>query len=635
MAKCYFPPHILKHNAVGEIPRHFAFLDIETKAHIIDDEVTAQRFHLGYLATVRRPQNVSEPWPAHYTYLDSLSTLYTAIDVAIPPKTTLYLYAHNAQFDTQAGDLIRGLRGRGWKLSFLITEHSKFMMKWAKDTRKLWILDSANLFPLPLATLAKSLGLEKGHVDFDTADDVTLATYCKQDVAILVEALRQWVAFVHDQELGKFSLTLASQAFAAYRHRFMPMPVYIHTRKPVIDIERLAYFGGRVECLRIGELPVQPYYMLDVNSLYPYVMQTGQFPHKYAGIFVRPPLGHVQQLAQHYTVAAEVRIETDRPIVPYRTARDLWWPTGEFATTLIGDELVEAIRCGIVREVERAVTYERAPIFREYVSDLYARRQEFTAAGNTAFAFFCKLLLNSLYGKFGQRARGWQKIGTCDPERIEFTRWLDVDHKSYSVRYLAGIVETLVDLGNSRNSFVAIAASVSAAARMHLWRLMQTVPEGHLYYVDTDSLLVDQAGLDALRCKISQTGEIGRLKIQAEATHVVIRGPKSYIFGETVKQKGIPASAIQTGPDTWEYVQWQSLDGSVHDGVSGEVRQRKMIKQLSHYYRKGHVNEEGWVSPFVLSSPLPLSVSLLQQLSWLRPLSDAFGRLQQAICPAQ
>jgi hypothetical protein len=631
MAKAYFPPHILKPNGVGELPRYFAFLDLETTTVALADGVQVQRFRLGWLATVRRPLAIKDPWRPEYTYLDSLSTLYSAIDEAIPPKTSLYLYAHNAQFDTQAGDLIRGLWKTGWQLSFLITESHKFMMKWSKGTRRLWILDSANLFPLPLAELAKSLKMAKGEVDFATVDDAQLAVYCKQDVAILVEALRQWVAFVHEENLGKFSLTLASQAFAAYRHRFMPQPIYIHTRKTAVDLERLSYYGGRVECMRIGELPPQRYYMLDVNSLYPAVMQAGQFPTKYAACYVRPSVSALSGYVRSYTVCAEVRIETSAPLVPYRTKTDLLWPTGSFATTLIGAELVEALHAGIVTECERCICYEQAPIFRSYVDELYAKRRQFKHEGNDAFAFFTKLLLNSLYGKFGQRARGWQKIGDCDPDRIEFTRWYDTDSKTYSVRYLGGVVEALMDRGNARNSFVAIAASVSSAARMHLWRLMQPVPERHLYYVDTDSLLVDQLGLDALRDEISETGELGRLKIQDASDHVVIRGPKSYIFGATSKQKGVPASAIQTGTNTYQYLQWQSLDGAVHDGVAGEVRQRMVTKQLAMHYRKGHVSEEGWVQAYSLSEQLPLASALLQQLSWLLPVSDAFSRLRQAI----
>jgi hypothetical protein len=69
----------------------------------------------------------------------------------------------------------------------------------------------------------------------------------------------------------------------------------------------------------------------------------------------------------------------------------------------------------------------------------------------------------------------------------------------------------------------------------------------------------------------------------------------------------------------------------VHDRVSGEVRQRKVVKVLSQHYRKGHVAEDGTITPYCLSSSLPLASELLRQLSWLLPLSDAFGRLRQAI----
>lgn len=627
----YFPPHILKPNEQGELPRNFAFLDLETKPVELGGGVIAQRFHLGYLATVRRPDNVAAAWKPDYTLLTSLDTLYDTLDTAIRGREAWYLYAHNADFDTQAGDLIAGLCSRGWALSFLVTEPHKFMLKFGKKSKRLWLLDTANLFPVPLATLAKSLGLEKGTVDFDTVDDAELAAYCKQDVAILVEAVRQWAIFVREHELGKFSLTLASQAFAAYRHRFMTHPVYIHTRPAAIALERAAYFGGRVECYRIGELPTQTYYMLDVNSLYPYIMQTSSFPIKYAGILVRPTVNRVASLTGQYVVCAEVRVKTAKPLVPYRTKQDLLWPTGTFDTVLIGEELVEALRQGIVKRVATATYYEHAPIFADYVKELYQKRLDFAAQDNPAFAYFCKTLLNSLYGKFGQRARGWVKLGTCAPDRIEFTRWLDTGGQSYSVRYLGGVVEALLDMGNSRNSFVAIAACVTAAARMHLWRLMQTVPAQHLYYVDTDSLLVDQIGMNALAPHMSDSGELGKLKLEKVADRVEIRGPKSYTFGDTVKEKGVPQDATQVGPNAFEYLQWQRINGAVHEGVSGEVRQRKVVKLLARHYKKGHVTYEGWVEPYELSPLLPLASLLLHLPSWPQLLLSVASRLRALI----
>jgi len=551
--------------------------------------------------------------------------------MAIHSREAWYLYAHNADFDTQAGDLIRGLGSRGWVLSFLVTEPHKFMLKFGKKDRRLWVLDTANLFPVPLAVLAQSLGLEKLHIDFDTVDDSELARYCKQDVTILIEALRQWAIFIRGQRLGKFSLTLASQAFSAYRHRFMPYPLYIHTRPAAIELERAAYFGGRVECFRIGELPPQTYYMLDVNSLYPYIMQEGLYPTKYAGILVRPPVKRIEALTRDYIVCARVRVKTSWPLVPYRTEQDLIWPVGTFDTVLIGVELEEALRQGIVKQVATATYYERAPIFAAYVKELYQKRLAFTAQGNEAFAFFCKMLLNNLYGKFGQRARGWVKIGECEPNKIAFEKWYDSGGKSFSVRYLGGVVEALLDMGNSRNSFVAIAACVTAAARMYLWRVMQTVPPKHLYYVDTDSLLVDGVGYEALRPYLSESKELGKLKLESSSDNVEIRGPKSYTFGAKVKEKGVPPDATQTGPNTYTYMQWQSLNGAIHGGVTGEVRLTPVIKNLSREYKKGHVTSGGWVEPLRLSPLLPLSPAILPVASWLARPQDVASRLLSLI----
>jgi len=313
----------------------------------------------------------------------------------------------------------------------------------------------------------------------------------------------------------------------------------------------------------------------------------------------------------------------------------MFWPVGTFDTYLAGQELEEALRQGIVKEVAVATYYDKAPIFADYVKDLYQKRLDFAAQGNTAFAYFSKMLLNSLYGKFGQRARGWVKIGECEPDKIAFEKWYDSGGKSYSVRYLGGVVETLLDMGNSRNSFVAIAACVTAAARMHLWRLMQTVPPKHLYYVDTDSLLVDSVGYEALRSSISESKELGKLKLEGTATYVSIRGPKSYTFGDRVREKGLPPDAKEIGPNTYEYLQWQSLNGSVHDSFSGEVRQKRVVKILARTYKKGFVTWDGWVEPYSLSPFLPLASLLRQPLSWRLRLSSVVSQLRLLVFGGQ
>jgi len=45
-----------------------------------------------------------------------------------------------------------------------------------------------------------------------------------------------------------------------------------------LKLEREGYNGGRNECFYIGTLNSQKYYKLDVNSMYPYVMQNNKYP---------------------------------------------------------------------------------------------------------------------------------------------------------------------------------------------------------------------------------------------------------------------------------------------------------------------------------------------------------------------
>ncbi|GAH94157.1 unnamed protein product, partial [marine sediment metagenome] len=78
----------------------------------------------------------------------------------------------------------------------------------------------------------------------------------------------------------KFSITKASQAFCAYRFRFMDHKIYIHNDVTVQNLERSAYIGGRVECFRLGKIPGKQFVSMDINSMYPFVMKAEKYPYE-------------------------------------------------------------------------------------------------------------------------------------------------------------------------------------------------------------------------------------------------------------------------------------------------------------------------------------------------------------------
>ncbi|GAH97172.1 unnamed protein product, partial [marine sediment metagenome] len=135
------------------------------------------------------------------------------------------------------------------------------------------------------------------------------------------------------------------------------------------------------------------------------------------------------------------------------------------------------------------------------------------------------------YGKFGQKAEQWRKIGECpnEPDRVEVC-YIAGCTRTKAIRYLLGEVFELVGYEECFNSFPAIAAEASAYARMYLYKLMKQAGEGNYFYCDTDSLFVNEVGLQNLGDKLDNNC-LGGLKVIEETNSITIRGLKDYSIG--------------------------------------------------------------------------------------------------------
>ncbi|GAH77762.1 unnamed protein product, partial [marine sediment metagenome] len=187
-----------------------------------------------------------------------------------------------------------------------------------------------------------------------------------------------------------------------------------------------------------------------------------------------------------------------------------------------------AFERGHVVKIKTAVLYEQANIFKSYVDRFYGLRQKFNRAGNAEYVEICKKLLNSLYGKFGQKAEIWEKIGDCPAERDRVELCFEFGAtRVKQIRYLLGEIFELKGYEECFNSFPAIPAHVSAYARLYLWELMKQAGVGNYFYCDTDSLIVNEAGLCNLRNQIDKV-RLGGVKVVESLNHLTIRGLKDY-----------------------------------------------------------------------------------------------------------
>jgi len=141
----------------------------------------------------------------------------------------------------------------------------------------------------------------------------------------------------------------------------------------------------------------------DVNSLYPYVMKDSPMPigpAKWNGNLVHHELESLYGFMEAYVKCPE---SMKRPFLPYRDEKGLLiFPTGEFIGIYYSEELKYARSIGYSITPLRGYLYEKGfGLFAGFVGHMYENRSRAKAEGNTGLAYVYKILMNSLYGRFG------------------------------------------------------------------------------------------------------------------------------------------------------------------------------------------------------------------------------------------
>ena len=576
------------------------FVDTETKPDKLNPNLERHRLWFGYALYLRiQRRDGKEWWHREWHYFEEASSFWEWLDSKVRKGSKCYVFAHNWNFDGSILYTASSLRTLGYETLSYVNEKPPFILRVRKGKQYLALIDTLNYFTTSLADLGESIGIEKKEMPEYEADLETWKAYCRRDVEVLERAVLLFRDFVQQEDLGNFRPTLASQAFNAFRHRFYTGGLLIHDSVDVLALERDAYYGGRVECFFVGKVN-EPMTYLDVNSLYPFVMAENDYPTRLIGERRVITVEELAEKLQTYAVVARVEVDTDEPVYPTRRRKKLVFPTGRFVTSLTSPELRYALDRGHLRKVEYAAIYETGPLFKPYVEVLYQARLQYAKAGNKAFAYMCKIMLNSLYGKFGQRGVKWEDEREALPSDPPEWLYQDIEGgivEQYRVR--AGIVQRKVRVGEARESFPAIAAHVTAHGRILLWGLIQLAGKENALYADTDSIIVRDGGLSAL-AGLVDPNRLGSLKVEGKAETAAFYGPKDYHFGDVERHKGIRRNAKRLATATWQQIQFRSWDWHMAHGEEGFIDIETITKTLHRNYDKGNVTDTGVVEPWHL-----------------------------------
>lgn len=588
-------PKLTKVNA----PSKLFFVDTESNIEQGAGSTVKHTLKVGHVIYWRREKKKIREKIENLSF-DNAFDFWQWVDDRVKSRETVYIFAHNVTFDFLVLDGFRFLPLLDYKIKSIYSKFTTTIIRFANKKRRIVIADTMNYFPVPLDKIGASVGVDKVNVDFNVAGLDELRERCKVDAEIIYLAIRRMLDETIFKGLGSFKLTASGLSHSIYRKAYLNQKIVINHVPNVVEFEKSAYIGGYTGIGRLV-VPGEPeLYKLDVNSMYPSVMLGGKFPTKLVEFASRVSVYDLERFLIGYAVIATVDICTEEAIYPYRYNDAVCYPVGEFTTTLGTPMLKRALSSGHIKDVRKIAVYKQADLFSDFVREMYGERQTAKEAQDRAREMFYKMIVNTLYGKFGQRRTEVKRVGDADIN--EFALYDAYDPKSgekWQEFHGGGSILFIYERGEARYTSYAIASHVTEMARLKLFELRDMAGRENVFYMDTDSLFTNREGLKRLS-NIVDPYKLGAVKLEESAPFFVGFAKKDYIFGQTRRVKGFQADQKPDTNTVFKAFNNVSLIGAARFDLRGGAFWREVNKHYSPFIMDSLISSDGIVSPLSL-----------------------------------
>lgn len=447
------------------------------------------------------------------------------------PKANIYF--HNLKFDGEF--LFNWFFKNGFthsegkarlkkkQFSTLISNTGQFYScKVCFDNEKEYVTfyDSLKIIPFSVKNIALGWGQEmtKGEIDYNlsrpigykpTLDEIE---YLRKDIVIVANAL----ITLFDQGLTK--ITQGSNALFDYKRTISTKNFDKWFPPPIYDGEiRESYKGGFTylnpiyKNIEIGEGIV-----LDVNSLYPYVMYSQELPYgegiKFNGKYKTDENYnlYVQTIKCHFELK-----ENHIPMIQIKGS-SIFVDTEYLTDSNDEDTVLTLTNVDLELFYEHYNVYNEeylggwkfksyAGFFKEYIDKWITIKIESEQNGNKAMRTLAKLMLNALYGKFATNPLVQSKIPFYDNEIVKYKKGEKEKRKPI---------------------YIPMGTFITSYARSITIKAAQAVLERFIY-ADTDSLHL--VGKEIPKGLNIHKTELGAWKNEGTFTKAKYLGPKCYI----------------------------------------------------------------------------------------------------------
>lgn len=317
----------------------------------------------------------------------------------------------------------------------------------------------------------------------------------------------------------------------------------------------------------IKDQPEKPFiYGLDINSAYPNIMKnyampiqqlTGQVP--FVPVIELSPSFNEANLDDHtlYTcIGIKWKKEQLHPTIACRTPIGLQYTSYAGDCNLWGIELKLALSTKNIESgvITHHMQFKWANIFKRYIEDLYEQRLDAKRRKDKVSDQLIKLIMNALYGKFGQRK--YPKTKIVPRSQLQF--YVDQDRESNKIMYIEHLGNDVFEIAfapdeehtNDLSHMLAVSSWITAMQRVNLRKAQMEIIKkgGNIYYCDTDSIYTDTL----LPPEYMDDNELGKWKIEKKIHEAVFISPKVYLTidengEETFKFKGIKQDKLEKG----------------------------------------------------------------------------------------
>lgn len=417
-------------------------------------------------------------------------------------------YFHNLKFDMEF--LLVHLFENGYKhvieksdiatktFTTLISDKGQFysskiyFKKGNKKANAVTIYDSLKILPFSVEEIAGAFGLtiEKLKLDYEAYREIGHVLtkeeidYIRNDVTIVAKALK----VLFSQGLTK--MTQGSNALYDYKNmvgkknfeRWFPIPDYDH------DV-RQSYKGGFTYLnVAYKSRDILEGLVLDVNSLYPWVMHDCPLPYG-NGVYFE---GQYQKddLYNLYVQMVTCQFELKEGYLPtIQLKNNLSFIPTQYLSSSNDEEVTMCLTSVDLElflehyEVYNLVYHSgwkfksTTGLFSDYIDKWTNVKIESTRNGNKGMRTLAKLMLNALYGKFGLNPNVQSKIPYYD---------------NGAIRYTLGVKETRQPI------YIPVATFITAWARHKtITSAMKVIDK--FAYADTDSLHLELKLPESLR----------------------------------------------------------------------------------------------------------------------------------------